>query len=288
MTITNQSAPVSQGQPPADFSGTASPTTRWLGVAALIGVAVLLVFAFVLSEPDQRLDPDTNIVIGQFDAVRLLYVHVPVAILPYLAFSITALGGVMVLLKGSASATWWDITAAAAAEVGVLFAGLTLITGMIWGRPIWNTWWEWGDVRLMTSLMLFLVYLGYLAYRRAMPVAETRARRSAVVGIVGMINIPIVNRSVEWWENRTLHQKSTLTEMKIEDLTLLSLIIGFVVFGLIFVWLMVHRFRIGWLEHQAETVGLDAAIMQRRAQAMTGTGVDESVDHPGLTKGGDQ
>lgn len=285
MTLTTRSTTNTPSPATGKYVGTASSATRWLGITALVGVAVLLVFAFVLTDPDQRVDPDTNIVIGQFDAVRLLYVHVPVAIIPYIAFSITAAASVMVLLKRSGGSTWWDITAAAAAEVGVLFAGLTLITGMIWGRPIWNTWWEWGDVRLMTSLMLFLVYLGYLAYRRAMPVAETRARRSAVVGIVGMINIPIVNRSVEWWENRTLHQKSTLTEMKIEDLTLFSLILGFVVFGLIFAWLMLHRFRIGWLEHQSETVGLDAAIAARQAQAQTGTGIDDAVDHPGLGSG---
>ena len=288
MSVVTRSAKVADDHPTTSSSGTASTATRWLGLAALVGVAVLLVFAFVLTDPDQRVDPETNIVIGQFDAVRLLYVHVPVAIIPYVAFSITALGSVMVLVRRTSSWTWWDITAAAAAEVGVLFAGLTLITGMIWGRPIWNTWWEWGDVRLMTSLMLFLVYLGYLAYRRATPVAETRAKRSAVVGIVGMINIPIVNRSVEWWENRTLHQQSTLTEMKIEDLTLFSLILGFVVFGLIFAWLLIHRFRIGWLEHQSETVGLDVAIAARRAQAAVGTEVDAAVDHPGLSQGSEQ
>ena len=197
-------------------------------------------------------------------------------IIAYVAFVVTAVGSVMVLWKRS---TWWDITAAASAEVGVLFCGLTLVTGSIWGRPIWNTWWEWGDVRLMTTVILFLVYIGYLAYRRVIIDHEVRARRSAIVGLVAAINIPIVNRSVEWWENRTLHQKSTFAELKYKDLTLFTLMFGMVVFAGIYIWLMVHRFRLGWLEHQAQTSGLEAAIEERRAQVPTE--IDGSVTQPG-------
>lgn len=256
--------------PTAAPESTGSMATRILGGVSLLGLAVLLLFAFVFTEAD----------LVQEDAVRLIYLHVPIALISYAGFIICALGSVMVLWKRS---TWWDIAAAAGAELGVLFCGLTLVTGVIWGRPIWNTWWEWGDVRLMTSLMLFLVYVGYLAYRRSVTVATVRARRSAIIGIVGVLNIPIVNRSVEWWESRTLHQKSTLGELKIEDLTLFTLMLGMVVFGLIFAWLLVHRFRIGWLEHQDETVGLQAAILERRAQSADD--VDDAVAHPGLSSG---
>jgi len=248
----------------APATGTSSRGTKVLGLASLVGMAVLLVLAFVLTNPDERVDEATNIVTGQFDAVRLLYVHFPVAIVTYTAFIVNAAGSIMVLWKNS---DWWDNTASASAEVGVLFCALTLITGSIWGRPIWNTWWEWGDVRLMTTVILFLIFLGYLAYRRTMTDQRVRARRSAIVGIVGAINIPIVYKSVEWWENRTLHQQSTLADLSIEDLTLFTMIFGLVVFLCIYAWLMVHRFRIGWLEHQAETVGLAAAIAERRAQA---------------------
>ena len=210
------------------------------------------------------MDPETNIQTGQFDAVRLLYVHFPVAVTTYTAFIVNAIGSIMVLWKKS---TWWDNTAAASAEVGVLFCGLTLATGSIWGRPIWNTWWEWGDVRLMTTSILFLIFVGYLAYRRTMTDSLVRAKRSAVVGLIGAINIPIVYGSVQWWENRTLHQQSTLAELRAEGLTLFSMLFGMVVFLLIYAWLMVHRFRIGWLEHQNETVGLEIAIAERRNQA---------------------
>ena len=148
-------------------SGTGSRTTRILGVACLVGVAVLGLFGFVLTEAD----------LVQQDVVRMIYVHVPSAIAGYTGFVITAVASVMVLWKKS---MWWDIVAVAGAEIGVLFTGLMLATGVIWGRPTWGTWWEWGDVRIMTALMLFLVYVGYLAYRRVVPSAEVRARRSAI------------------------------------------------------------------------------------------------------------
>lgn len=251
-------------------SATGSRTTRWLGLACLVGLAVLILLAFVLTNPHET----------QLDSVRLLYIHVPVAIMTYVAFSITALAGVMVLWKRS---TWWDVVAAASAEIGVLFCALMLITGAIWGRPTWNTWWEWGDARIMTSLVLLLIFVGYLAYRRSVPDRQTRARRSAVIGIIGASNMVIVNRSVEWWANRTLHQKSTLAEGRMEDLTLFSLMFGMVVFGAIFAWLQIHRFRIGWLEHQIETHGLQAAIAERRAQAPSG--VHEAVQMPNVQQG---
>jgi heme exporter protein C len=257
-------------------TSTSSKLTLALGVASFLGLAVLLVLAFVLTDPDQRvydrgadLEP---LLTGQGDAVRLLYVHFPVAMITYTAFTLNAIGSIAVLWKKS---TWWDNTAAAAAEVGVLFCGLTLATGSIWGRPIWNTWWKWGDVRLMTTTILFLIFVGYLAYRRTMTDSRVRAKRSAVIGIIGAINIPIVYKSVDWWQNRTLHQQSTLRARSIEDLTLFTMIFGMVVFMAIFAWLMVHRFRIGWLEHQTETVGLEAAIIERRAQ--TSAAVSDAV-----------
>lgn len=254
----------SKARADVEITGTSSRLTRFLGLGCLAGLAALLVLAFVLTEPDERVDEATNLVTGQEDVVRLLYIHFPVAIATYLALSVTGVASFMVLRKNS---TWWDNTASSSAEVGVLFCALTLVTGSIWGRPTWNTWWEWGDVRLMTTVILFLVYLGYLAYRRTILDPQVRARRSAVVGLVGAINIPIVYKSVDWWQNRTLHQQSTLRDGAIEDLKLFAMIFGMVVFVAIYAWLMVHRFRIGWLEHQAETVGRDLAIAERRAQA---------------------
>ena len=159
---------------------TGSRGTRILGGIIAVGTPLLLLLAFIWSPEDD--------VMG--DAVRLLYVHVPIAIITYVAFSLTAAGSVAYLWKGS---RWWDTVAHSAAEVGVVFCGLTLVTGSIWGRPTWNTWWEWGDVRLVTTLVMFLVYVGYLAFRRVPADPGVRARRAAVIGIIGALQIPIAH-----------------------------------------------------------------------------------------------
>ena len=240
---------------------TSSRGTRLLGLLALMGVLTLLLFAFVLTNPDVRTHPTSGEEFGQFDAVRLLYLHVPMAILTYAAFALCAATSAGYLLRRT---PWWDVTAHAAAEVGTLVCALVLVTGSIWGRPVWNTWWEWGDVRLMTTLVLFLLFLGYLALRRATVDPGSAARPAAIVALVAVLDIPLINRSVEWWENRTLHQKSTLAELKIEDLTLFTLVLGIIVFGLVVAWLLVHRFRVGWLERAEVTHGVDQAITERR------------------------
>jgi heme exporter protein C len=235
-------------------AGTGSPMTRWLGLTCLAGFAVLVLFAFGLSPEDDV----------QRDAVRMLYIHVPVAFLTYVAFVVTAVGSVMWLWKRS---IWWDMVAHSSAEIGVIFCGLTLFSGSIWGRPTWGTYWEWGDVRLVTTLILFLVYVGYLSVRSIGGDEGSVATRAAVVGLIGAVNLPIVNRSVEWWFNRTLHQQSSLTDGKLEDLTLFTMFLGLVVMFGIYVWMMIHRFRLAWLERERRTLDLDKALLARRAEA---------------------
>jgi len=224
-----------------------------MGTLLLVGIPTLVLFAFFLSPEDDNMG----------DAVRLLYVHVPVAIFAYVAFVITALGSAFYLWKRS---RWWDTAAHASAEIGVIFCGLTLVTGSIWGRPTWNTWWEWGDVRLVTTLVLFLMFLGYLALRQVPADPHVRSKRASVVGIVAAINIPIVNRSVEWWENNTLHQQSSLTDGKLENLTLFTLFLGLVLTGVLYLWLMTHRFRVGWLETEIEIKDASVALQERIAE----------------------
>ena len=258
-------------------TSTGSPGSRLLGLTTLVGLAGLLLFAFVFTEPDVRLHPTTGEEFGQFDAVRLLYLHVPMAVLTYVAFLTCAVASAGYLLKRGA---WWDVTAHASAEVGTVCCGLVLVTGSIWGRPVWNTWWEWGDVRLMTTLVLFLLFTGYLALRRTPAEPQRQARRAAIVALVAVVDIPLVNRSVEWWENRTLHQQSTLAELKIEDLTLFTLMLGFVVFGLVFAWLMLHRFRVGWLEHAQAGHEVALAIAERHEEMET-LDVDAAIGQTG-------
>ena len=189
---------------------TESRGSRLLGCAALAGLAALGVLAFVLTGPDVRIHPTTGEEFGQLDAVRMLYLHVPMAVLMYVSYLLCAVASVGVLVKRT---PWWDVMAHSAAEVGTVLCGLVLVTGSIWGRPVWNTWWEWGDVRLMTTLVLLLLFAGYLALRRTTADPRRQARRAAVVALVAVLDIPLVNRSVAWWENRTLHQQSTLEEL---------------------------------------------------------------------------
>lgn len=233
---------------------TGSRFTFWLGAATLAGFATVAALGLLVVPADDV----------QGDAVRIIFVHVPSALGAYAAFGLTALGSVMWLWRRS---EWWDITAHAGAEVAVLLCGLTLVTGMLWGRPTWGTYWEWGDVRLVTTLILFLVMVGYLSVRALGADAGSVATRASVVGLVGAVNIGIVNRSVNWWANRTLHQQSSLTDGKLEDLTLLTLVLAFVVAAMAIWWMVMHRFRIGWLERRLADRDIRQAVRARRAEA---------------------
>lgn len=230
---------------------THSPRLNIIGLLVLISFVLLIVFAFWVSPEDET----------QGSAVRLLYIHVPLAIGTYLCFILCAIASLAYLIKKK---LWWDYAAHSTAEIGTIFCGLTLVTGSIWGRPVWGTWWEWGDVRLVSTLILFLLFLGYLAFR-AMPAQNSTrtSKTAAIIALVAVIDIPIINRSVEWWENRTLHQESTLLEGRIQDWHLLTLVIGFTAFALVILWLSVHRFRVFWLAGEKEKSEIEFAMKKR-------------------------
>ena len=166
--------------------------TRWLELAAVV-VVVAAVIRGVTVAAD----------VTQGDVQRIMYVHVPAAWLAFLAFGVTVIGSVAWLRSGQ---TRWDRLAASSAEIGVVFTGLAIVAGMIWARPVWGQFWTW-EPRLVTTALLFFVYLGYLALRRAVIDPVQRARRSAIMGIVAFVQIPIVYQSVNWW--RSLHQTSS-------------------------------------------------------------------------------
>ena len=233
-------------------TSTSSPFTRVLGILCLLGVAALLAFGLVWSGPD----------VVQGDSVRIMYVHVPVAIVAFLAFGVTAFGSAMYLWRRS---QFWDLTAGASAEIGVVYTSLTLVTGMLWGRPTWGVYWVW-DARLTTTALLLVLFLGYLAVRRLPAEPDVRAKRAAIAGLIAFVDVPIVHYSTVWW--RTLHQGPTITRLdpQIDGLMLFSLMLGMVVFLGIYLWLLVHRFRVAYLEAQVEDRGLDVAIAERRAE----------------------
>ena len=236
---------------------TGSPGSRWLGGFTLAGFALLLAFAFVWSPAD----------VAQKDAVRLMYVHVPSAIVAFTACFITTVASAMWLRRKSEG--WW-VLGAAAAEVAVVFTGVSLLTGSIWGRITWDTYWSW-DPRVTSTTMLFILLIGYLALRRIDSEAgdsAQRGARSAIVGLLLFPNVLIVHFSVDWW--RSLHQTATITRLDptIEGTMLFTLMLGIVVFSMLFTWLLIHRFRLGWIEERMGATGLDAAIEERRAEAV--------------------
>ncbi len=231
-----------------------SATTRVLGVVVVLGAAVVGWLAFVVSGPDTEMG----------ETVRMLYVHVPCAIATYVACFLTAVASGLFLWRRS---VWWDLVAEAAAEIGAVLAALTLATGMIWGKPTWGTYWVW-DARLTTTLMLLLLLLGYQALRRTSDDTEVAARRAAIVGLLLVPNVVVVNRAVEWWD--TLHQDPTLVSLdpKIEGWQLFTWFVATVLFAVVFLWLMILRFRVAWLARQVGEGGLGEAIAARRAEAL--------------------
>ncbi len=141
----------------------------------------------------------------QGDLGRLLFVHVPAVIAAYAALAVGAVAALWYLIRRSPAA---DLISASAVEIGTVFTGLTLLTGMIWGRPTWGVWWDWGDARMMSTAVLFFFCLSYLALRRSVADPPRRAARSAVLSVIACAQTPIVHFSVQWF--RTLHQGPTI------------------------------------------------------------------------------
>lgn len=247
---TLDTAAIEEGAP-----STSSRGTRIVGSIVAVGFVVLAVLALIITPPE----------LTQRDSFRLIYLHVPSALVSlYVAFSITLIGSIMYLWKGS---VFWDLMAEASAEIGVVFLGITLVTGMLWGKPTWGTYWEW-DPRLTSTAVSFVLYLGYLAIRRLDMDPVVRSKRAAVLGIVSFANLIIIRYSVEWW--RSVHQGQTFNvqDTQMDGIMLFTFFVGVVVVHLFFFWLLTHRFRLAWLEHQRAEVGLDHAIEARRAEGV--------------------
>ena len=246
-------SPVPSG--PAGATGTKA--TRVIGALVLVGLPLLVLLGLLASPED----------VEMCDSVRIMYVHVPSAWLAYLAFGVTALCSVLYLWPRTRSLTL-DRFAGASAEIGVLFTGLALATGMLWGRPTWGVFWTW-DARLTSTALLFLLFLGYLAIRRLAAPPEVRAKRAAIAGLIAFIDVPIVHLSVDWW--RSLHQGATVArrdlDAQLDGTMLFTLFFGLVVFTLTYVWLLLHRQRQLWLEDQQGDASLERAIAERRAEA---------------------
>jgi heme exporter protein C len=231
--------------------------TRIVGAAAVVSLAFTVWLGVWVTPPDK--------VQGQL--VRLVYIHPPIAwVALYLAFGTAALGSVLWLWPRTRS-RFWDRLAASAMEVGVVFTALTLVTGSIWGRPTWGVWWAW-DARLTSTALLLVLQLGYLALRRVPGDADARARRCAVGAVIAGVDVPIVHFSVDWW--RTLHQGATVLNPDlsptIHGIMAWTLLLGFVAFTLLFVWMLLVRYRIQVLSERWEGAELELALQERWAE----------------------
>ncbi len=169
---------------------------RWLALACLVCFISGLYGGLILAPADYQ----------QGDSFRIIYIHVPSAWLSLFIYMIMATAGGIGLIWRIKIA---EIIARSSAPIGASFTFLALVTGAIWGKPMWGTWWVW-DARLTSELILLFLYLGYIALQSAFEDRRVAAQAGAILALVGVVNIPIIHYSVEWWN--TLHQGPTLTK----------------------------------------------------------------------------
>lgn len=218
-------------------------TSIWLAYISFGALIAAQTYAILTSPPDRDM--------GHLQ--KIMYVHVPAAWMTFLSFFIVLVFSVRYLWRRREND---DLLAASAAEVGATFNGLTLVLGMIWGRPAWGVWWVW-DARLTSTLVLFLIFVGYLALRAFTDDAQQKARWSAAVGAIGALNVPIVYMSVKWW--RTLHQPPSSPET-LDPAYTFGLRINAIAMLLVMIYFIRRRYEIARLERGVEHMAEAAAM----------------------------
>ncbi|MFG1381696.1 heme ABC transporter permease [Xanthobacter versatilis] len=234
---------------PVRFMSLSARILPWIAGAAVVTLAVGFFLAF-------RAPPDYQ----QGETVRIMYIHVPFAWLGLLGYSMMAASSIGILVWRHPLA---DVAHKAAAPVGATFTALCLVTGALWGRPMWGTYWVW-DARLTSMLVLLLLYLGLMALRAAIDDPNRAGRAAAVLTLVGFINVPIVKFSVDWWN--TLHQPASVFRMggsTIESSLLWPLLVCAIGFTLLFVAL--------------HMLGMRTEILHRRVQALEARAAAEAM-----------
>ena len=214
---------------PTRFVALVDRTVPWLAGLAGAILAIGLYLGFAAPQDYQ-----------QGTTVRIMYLHVPFAWLGMMCYTIMSLAALGTLVWRHPLA---DVSLKAAAPIGAVFTGLALLTGSIWGKPMWGTWWVW-DARLTSVFILFLMYLGIIALTRALDDASRAAWAAAIITLVGFINIPIIKFSVDWWN--TLHQPASVFRIDgptIHPSLLLPLIVMAIGFTLLFLTLHLMAIR---------------------------------------------
>jgi len=221
----------------------------WLALITCSLVAYGFVAALWLSPSDYQ----------QGNVYRIIYIHVPSAIWSlgvYMAMSVAVIMHFIWKIKVA------DIVAKVSAPIGACFAVLTLITGSIWGKPTWGTWWIW-DARLTSELILLFIYVGIIALRSAIPDTRLAAKACGVMTLVGMVNIPIVHYSVDWWN--TLHQGATInifSQSTIVPSMLHPLMAMIIAFGFYYAWLLSIKVRCELLHRERDTAWVKARLSE--------------------------
>ncbi|HHB91684.1 MAG TPA: heme ABC transporter permease [Thioploca sp.] len=209
----------------------------WFGWTCLILMLAGLYYGLFEAPPDYQ----------QGQSYRIMFVHVPAAWMSMFIYMIMAVAGGISLVWRMKLA---DVIAASSAPIGASFTFLALVTGALWGKPMWGAWWVW-DARLTSELILLFLYLGVIALNSAIDDKRTASRASAVLALVGVVNIPIIHYSVEWWN--TLHQGSTVTKLSAPSIhisMLIPLLLMAIAFKLYYVLVVLKQARCEILERE--------------------------------------
>ena len=216
---------------------------RWanrIGIVAGIVMLVGLFLGLVIAPPDYQMG----------DSYRIIFVHVPSAWLSMFSYAVMAVcAGIGLVWRIKVA----DYTALAIAPLGAGFTFCALVTGSLWGKPTWGTYWVW-DARLTSELVLLFLFIGYMALRNAFEDQRSASRASAVLALIGIVNLPIIHFSVEWWN--TLHQGSTVTRLDgptMDTRMLIPLLIMFVGFNFFFVSAVLNRLKVILLDQERRT-----------------------------------
>ena len=219
------------------YAGRLAP---WFGWITLMLLAAGLYSALVLAPPDYQ----------QGESYRIIFIHVPAAWMSMFVYSVLAGCGAVVLIWRVKLA---EALARASAPIGASFTFLALATGSLWGKPMWGAWWVW-DARLTSELILLFLYIGYMALVAAVPDRRTAARAGAILAVVGIVNLPIIHYSVEWWN--TLHQGATVSKFDKPSIHLSMLIPLLIMAGgfmTYYAWVVLLRTRNELLEQERRT-----------------------------------
>jgi heme exporter protein C len=231
---------------PARFQAFAQKALPWLAIPAGLCLAVGLVLALFVSPPDYQ----------QGESVRIMYIHVPAAWLALFCYSVMAGASAWGFIAKHPLA---DVAAKETAPIGAVFTAIALLTGSLWGKPMWGTWWVW-DARLTSVLILFFLYLGYMAVWSAIEEPGRAGRAAGILAIAGFVNVPIIHFSVEWWH--TLHQSASVFRLggpTIDSAMLWPL--GFMALGVTLLYgvLLIIRMQTEILLRRARSLRLRAA-----------------------------